>query len=623
MSRIELLPDYLAHKIAAGEVVERPISVVKELVENSIDALATNIEIEIIDGGKEYIRVSDNGTGIHPEDLEIAFMRHATSKIHSVDELFAINTLGFRGEALASIASISDLTLKSRQSSEQSGAQIVFFNELPPIIEPVGMAPGTTIEVRRLFFNTPARYKFLKQSATERRYIVDFIAQIAVAYPSIAFKLVADQKVAVRTYGQGNILEAMQSVYDHKTIKNMIKVDVRTEWGHVGGYLAAPDISRGNRQGQFLLVNGRIIRNQMITSAVERAYHGMLEQRKFPVFILAMKIEPTLVDVNVHPAKAEVRFQTEQNLYQDILTACRETLLSKDLTRELKTNSTLKRTAHMTANQTKPDYQSLFPWQPKTWDKVDLFMQKHKKQPLETTEVEIKFAPIELTKQIEQSKPIQPTQQPIMVEERYETKEVQPSTDQSSINFIRDQLLNARIIGQFRQSYVLLETDSGLWILDQHIIHERIIYEQLAKADYKPVVQQVLPLTLEFSTTESHLIVEHLSQLQTFGVELESFGQNTFLLRGLPHFLAHGEQFSKGDILGLISDIEKNANWHDALITNLACKGAIKAGKRLNEQQIHQLLAQLAKTDNPFTCPHGRPIIVRLDDNELIRRFGR
>lgn len=601
MTRIQLLPEELAHKIAAGEVIERPASVVKELVENSIDAQATIIEVEILDGGKEYIRVTDNGIGIHPEDLQVAFMRHATSKIASVDDLFNVFTLGFRGEALSSIASVSDLSLKTRQHHSTSGYQISFTGGTNPLIQPTGLAPGTTIEVRRLFFNTPARYKFLRTSATERRYIVDFVSNIALAHSHISFKLIADNKVLLQTHGRGELLNTLGAVYDHTAVRNMIKVNHTASFGSIVGYLAPPESSRGNRQGQLTILNGRIIKSPMIISAVEKAYQGLLGSRQFPVYVLLIAIDPKLVDVNVHPTKAEVRFQEEQKIYQEILSACKQTLLRQDLTVQLRPE-VKSRVVEPKQQQSRLDFKKHFPWQPKTWDKVDALFGISSKEP-STTNRSIAFE--EPQEQLVKEAPV---------------AQLNLSPDALTV---KEHLVRGRIIGQLHQTYILLETPTGLWMLDQHIVHERILYEQQLNKDYQPNIQQILPQTLHFSAKDHQLVLEYLSDFQALGIELETFGGNDFLLRGLPQYLSDKEKFTEQDILELLNNIQQKDNPLNQVAINLACKGAIKAGQRLDTEQIRQLLVELGETSNPFTCPHGRPIIVKLEEQEILKRFGR
>ncbi len=612
MNRIQVLPDHIAHKIAAGEVIERPASVVKELVENSIDALATSIEVEIRDGGKELIRVSDNGVGIHHDDLETAFLPHATSKISTVEDLFSIVSLGFRGEALASIASISDLILRSRTKASDRGYQISFNYNHQAQIEPVGMDQGTIVEVRRLFYNTPARYKFLKQSITEKRHVIEFVANIALAHPQISFKLVADDRLALRTYGQGQLKEAIAALIDHRTVKDLIAIDQETSWGRIRGYLSKPNLTRKNRRDQLIIINGRVIESPVITSAIERAYAGLLGQREFPVFFIMLKINPQYIDVNVHPAKSEVRFSEEIEIFQDISSACKSLLLAKDLTMELKKPEPKEK------QQSSPAQESLglkqyFPWQPKTWSKVDEFMIQERKTPT------VETAPPKIESNIlPQTESFQTETKPA------DRLEVNQDFSELNVHEIKDQLLNGRIIGQFRQTYILLETDNGLWLLDQHIVDERILYEKFVRADQNLYVQQIIPQTFSFNSRDSNLILEHLEKLQSIGVELEEFGANTFLLRGIPqYFSTRNEIVDEELILNLINDLADQSNWQEKTAITMACKGAIKAGQRLNNNQIHALLKELTETENPFTCPHGRPIIVRMEDKEISRRFGR
>lgn len=609
MKRIQVLPDYVAHKIAAGEVIERPVSVVKELVENSIDALATSIEIEVRDGGKEYIRVSDNGSGIHPDDLQLAFVPHATSKIRTVDDLFAITSLGFRGEALASIAAVSELVLRSRIAESDQGYQITFNQEHQGMIEPVGMDFGTTVEIRRLFYNTPARFKFLKQSITERRYIVEFVSNIALAHPHIAFKLIADDKLLVRTHGQGELKTTLASLTDHYSVKNMIAVDYRAEWGAITGYIGKPNLTRKSRQGQLIIINGRIIDSALITSAVERAYQGMIGNKLYPVFVILLTINPALIDVNVHPAKSQVRFQDEQALFHEVSAAIKHALLQTDLSVPINVQERKAISIPNMQTSLNLEVQQLFPWQPLTWSKVDEFLVKEQK--LANAEP-ILVQNVESEKQLVQEQKLSQVEMSIK------------STPAADTDSVRHELRNGRIIGQFRQTYILLETSSGLWMLDQHIVHERILYERFLKKDYQPNVQQVLPQALDLSSTMSDLIAEQYDKLTNLGFDLEEFGANCWLLRGIPQELAQkGITVDASLITELVSDLARDHNWREQAATTLACKGAIKAGQSLTNEQIQILLNQLAAVENPFTCPHGRPIIVKLEDKEILRRFGR
>jgi DNA mismatch repair protein MutL len=463
----------------------------------------------------------------------------------------------------------------------------------------VGIDTGTTVEVRRLFYNTPARYKFLKTTNTEQRYIIEFISNIALAHPHIAFKLVVDEKVVIQTHGHGKLIDALTSVYDHHTVLSMIPLDYETAWGKISGYLALPEARRKSRRNQMITLNGRIIDSPLITSAVEKSYQGMLPVREYPAFLINISIDPTLVDVNVHPAKSQVRFQDERDIFKEISSACRSTLLDHDLTGEL-TVSESKPAISVQAVQPSLDLNQYFPWQPKTWEKVDKYLKQENS--LYITETEMNS--IDLFE--------------------VDTVQEKPLQRQKGEPTIKEQLLNARIIGQFRQTYILLETATGLWILDQHIIHERILYERLIKKDYKPHVQHIFTQTLDFTPAESSRISENLATLNSLGMDLEEFGSNSFILRGIPHYLSERENsINEQDILDLVSDLNQDVGSHEKAAVTLACKGAVKAGQRLSEKEIRALLTQLAAAENPFTCPHGRPIIIRFDDHEIDKRFGR
>lgn len=614
MGKIRVLPEELAHKIAAGEVVERPASVVKELVENSIDAHSTRITVDIKEGGKEYIRVSDDGIGMDLDDLKVAFHRHATSKIASVEDLFNINTLGFRGEALPSIASVSQLNLRTRVPSQTQGHQVSFDKNNQLVITPVGTSQGTIIEVRKLFYNTPARYKFLKTTATERRYIIDFVTDISLAHPHISFQLVIDGKSQLQTGGTGRLKDTLSSIYGAKIAGQLIELNQATSWGKVSGYVGPPQLARGNRSAQTIILNGRIIKSLGITYSVERAYHGLLAHRQYPWGILVINIDPQQIDVNVHPTKAEVRMENERLVCQDIQNIVKQALLSKDISENLQTSEQRPKPMRQQPVQSKFKFEpSINQWNPDSWDEVDSLLRKT------TGDVPANNKPLlGIKNQARQSIGSATT-----VSEQTQVSETPPPEHREHTQKIRDELLNARIIGQLHQTYILLETVGGLWLLDQHIVHERILYEKFSNRDKDVAVQQIIPETLEFSAGEADLVAEYLGELRVLGIELESFGANTFILRGIPGELAKEKTGWNQVILEIIDAQLKGENWQDKAAISLACKGAIKAGDYLTNRQIHGLLAQLAATENPFTCPHGRPIIVKLESQELLRRFGR
>lgn len=609
MARIRVLPPEVAHKIAAGEVIERPASVVKELVENSIDAAATQITVEIREGGLESIRVQDNGVGIAKDDLRLAFEPHATSKIASADDLFALSTLGFRGEALPSIASVAKLTLISRPNDQQAGYKL-WHDEGELKIEPVGSPPGTTVEVRDLFYNVPARLKFLKSAGAERRRVVDLCTKLALAHPHVSLRLVAEGKTVLATPGSGRLLDAILMIEGSNIGPQLIKFQSQASWGQIQGYLGSPALAKGNRNGQVFIINGRVVANQTIRAALEKAYEGLLPSRSFPWAVLVLAIDPKLVDCNVHPAKAEVRFAQEQTMFTDVLQAVRSGLIGRNLA-----PSFSQPEPKTSRPAPKPAVQAQLRWEPETWEHMDQLLRRYRPQrktPEQTGEP--RTQPFQqVLGQVEQT----------AVREKPAQLEVRPKPE--GLEDVRRFLREGRIIGQLQQSYILLEVPSGLWILDQHIVHERILLEQLQRDWEQSAVhiQEILPVHLEFTPAEATLVREAQKLLAELGLELEEFGSSSFLLRSVPSTLADQGGSWKGEILEIAESSRKTTGRREQALITLSCKGAVKAGQFLSEREMRALVDGLAAVENPFTCPHGRPIIVRLEEQELLKRFGR
>ncbi len=602
MTQIKVLPPEVAHKIAAGEVIERPASCVKELVENSIDSGATQITIETRNGGIDYIRVQDNGSGIPREELELAFEPHATSKIENADDLFALCTLGFRGEALPSMASIAKLTLISRPAEQNNGYKI-WQERGQWVVEPVGAPPGTTVEISELFYSVPARQKFLKSPTTERRQVLDLCTKVALAHPHVAFQVISEGKTVLATPGNGRLLDAILIVQGNNVERELIKFQANLAWGQVLGYLGSPRLAKGNRSGQIFVMNGRVIQNQTMRVALEKAYDGRLPSRTFPWAIVTLEFDPALVDCNVHPAKLEVRFAQEQTIFTDLLHSIRSALAGQNLAPTIQP----KEQGPAATSPGKPQaFQAQLSWKPETWEYMDQVLKGYRAKrgspPEEPPKVPRDAVVREATATLEISKPLDPEQE-------------DPRT----------LLRTSRIIGQLHQSYILLEVPQGLWILDQHIVHERILLEQLRESYETSTVhvQEILPQHLEFTPSEAALVEEAVDLLAGFGIELEPFGNNSFILRAVPSSLARSGGNWKEEILEIAFTAKKTTTQKEQALITLACKGAIKAGEYLDETEMRGLLQSLAETENPFTCPHGRPIIIRLENQELLRRFGR
>lgn len=606
MRQIIILPQEVAHQIAAGEVIERPASVIKELVENSIDAQSTQITLEVKNGGIDSIRVQDNGIGIAKDELELAFQPHATSKITNADDLFSLYTLGFRGEALPSMASISRLTLYSRPVDQDHGYKI-YQKGKEFVVEPVGTPKGTTVEVKDLFYNVPARLKFLKSPATERRRVLDMATRLALAHPHIAFRVIAEGKTVLTTPGNGRLLDTILLVEGKNIAQEIIKFKSEFAWGEVQGYLGLPRLAKGNRSGQVFVMNGRVVQNQTMRLALEKAYEGLLKGRTFPWAVITIELDPELVDCNVHPAKEEIRFAEEQIMFGDLVQAFRTGLREKNLAPKVeKLEKEEKSTPRTTV------IQEQLKWQPDTWNHVDRILREYRPVPKRETKTTI----------VPQTKK---TEEITMVQEKKAELASTAEIEDHGLEQAREMLVNGRIIGQLLQTYILLEVPEGLWILDQHIVHERILLEELEAAWETATihVQEIIPQLLEFTPSEAVLVNESLDQLAKFGLELEDFGNNSFLLRTVPSTVAETGSAWKAEILSIAETSRKTSlSTRDTLIT-LACKGAVKAGDYLDIKQIKSFLNSLAKTSNPFTCPHGRPIIIRLENQELLRRFGR
>ncbi|NLV92844.1 MAG: DNA mismatch repair endonuclease MutL [Firmicutes bacterium] len=623
MKRIRVLGDGLANKIAAGEVVERPASVVKELVENSLDAGATIIQITIAQGGKELIQVEDNGAGIPSDDVPLAFERHATSKLQSSDDLFAISTLGFRGEALPSIAAVSQMTLITKTTDEPAGSLVEVHGGQLIKHQPIGASNGTSITVRQLFYNTPVRYKFLKQDATERRYILDTVTQIAMAHPEVRFTLIADGTELFKTAGDGDTLSVILAAYGRKVAEAMIPVDRTKDLVRVVGYVSKPHLHRGTRKDETFLVNGRVIASRMLSSALERGYQSLLPARRFPIGVLGLELDPSLVDVNVHPAKAEVRFQEEREIFQRVMFAVKEALLSQDLSSSY-------------ALESKAPPQS---------------------QRMDYREYRQKLASPSPSQSYSDHKPLLWGRDEVAASGPVVSRPITQPREQSSLStFIRerDQDLWARKkvvdvvansnpaegrlhshpmwsglvpMGQWINTYIVLGHRDALWLIDQHIAHERVLYEKLRSSYRRNIGSQplLLPLHLELPPSQAAVLADHLEMLTELSFGIEEFGGGGFLVRSVPLILGQRlEQASIEEmIVELIEHWEKGGDKLDATITTMACRAAIKAGDSVSWSEIEDILLDLAETENPYTCPHGRPIIVKLGLPEVERRFGR
>lgn len=673
-NRINVLDPITANQIAAGEVVERPASVVKELVENSIDAGGTRIEVEVNRAGMDLIRVTDNGCGMSQEDAVLAFQRHATSKIRTPSDLAAICSLGFRGEALPSIASVSRTQLLTRERNVLSGTQVFVTGGNLDGVQDAGGPAGTTFVVRDLFFNTPARRKFLKSEATELGQISDLLNRVVMACPGISFKFVSQGRILMQTSGGGNLLECISQVYGRELAREMIPVRAQNGEAIIEGYLGRPHTSRASRNCQSFFINGRYVKSRLLTRAVAEGYHTMLPGNRYPVIVLKLTLPVNTVDVNVHPTKLEVRFAQEAELTGFITAAVREALTgavpipglpamepgrsyegekttsfhcggveAKDVAvasgdrptgsgghvKQLQLHLGAKpysNAVDKATTQTNHMREDCFPGYHET-DSRRASDQSTFLTPDSSVQAGVHSCRQDATLNFEIGDRNLPAsaagQAPAACEENHATEFLAAPDETES------KLPDLLPLGQVDSTYIVARGPEGLYILDQHAAHERINYERLwaAAANAYGETQLLLePLTVDFTHQELQLLVENIILFNNLGFLLEFFGGSTFLLRGKPADLNEDPRILLRDLLELFIDGPPKIDprkLREEFIYLLACKASVKAREVLTREEMERLILRLGQTENPFTCPHGRPTIIAITGAELAKRFQR
>lgn len=608
MKRINLLDMETSNKIAAGEVVERPASVVKELIENSIDAGAKNISVEISDGGERLIKIVDDGQGIHPEDIEKAFLPHATSKIEKVEELFTIRTMGFRGEALASVAAVSKVKLISRTEEFSSGKEISIHGGVIEYIKDVGCNIGTTIEVGELFYNVPARLKFLKTPIREAAIITDIIERLSIANDTVAFKLISNDKKIINTFGSGNVCDTIRSIYGKKIFDNTFYFEKHSDTASIYGYLGNSEISRGSRNNQSIFVNKRYIKSKLVTVAVEGAYKSFLTVHKFPFFILFLDIYSEFLDINVHPTKSEVKFKDERIVFKLVFDAVHAALTN------------IYKTSLEYNNSFKCDEAKVEAINPQTVQlPIDL------KGSLDFKYKNESMINNNYTVNEEKDNLIEPPSFKLA------TSDEKPLVTSMAIEKEKREykLPRLKIIGQLLNTYILTEGEEGLFIIDQHAAHEKIIFERyLKEIESSQVVSQLLliPVLVELSGEDYVYYIENHDFFHSAGFNIEQFGDRTVAIREVPFVLG------KPDYKNLFSDIIDNLKNMGSgktmeikydKIAKLACKAAVKANNVLSQQEMSALIEELGYAESPFTCPHGRPTIIKMATLDIEKKFKR
>ena len=643
MGKIKELETSLANKIAAGEVVERPSSVVKELLENAIDAQATEINIEVEQSGISAIRVVDNGTGIAQEDLGLVFHRHATSKIVADDDLFHIRTLGFRGEALASISSVAKVTLKTCTDNE-NGHEI--YAEDGKIIhqKPAKAKKGTDIQVDSLFYNTPARLKYIKSLYTELGKITDIVNRMAMSHPEIRISLVSDGKKLLSTNGSGRTNEVMAEIYGMKVAKDLVHISGDTSDYHLEGFVAKPEHSRSNKHYISIFINGRYIKNFVLNKAILEGYHTLLTIGRFPICYINIQMDPILVDVNVHPTKLEVRLSKEDQLYDLIVTKIREAFKDKilipqnDLNHAPKKNKVLETFEQQKINFEKQQSQIGETSAPYVHDQKDKNhdVESHKNNLDSTSSTNNESTEVsnELHNYIDDSY-LQSQKEVLFDMEQNTSNEYEISNQQSNdIKGTVSQTPHRRvpymeIVGQVHGTYIIAQNENGMFMIDQHAAQERIKYEYFREkiGEVTNEVQNLLiPLTFHFSKDEQMIIDQYKDELDKVGVHLEHFGGHDYIVNSYPVWFpkVEAEEIIK-DMIELVlkhKSVDVKKIREDAAIM-MSCKKSIKANHYLKNNEMADLIDQLREAEDPFTCPHGRPIIINFSNYELEKLFKR
>lgn len=643
MGKIKELETSLANKIAAGEVVERPSSVVKELLENAIDAQATEINIEVEQSGVSSIRVVDNGTGIAQEDLGLVFHRHATSKIVADDDLFHIRTLGFRGEALASISSVAKVTLKTCTDNE-NGHEI--YAEDGKIIhqKPAKAKKGTDIQVDSLFYNTPARLKYIKSLYTELGKITDIVNRMAMSHPEIRISLVSDGKKLLSTNGSGRTNEVMAEIYGMKVAKDLVHISGDTSDYHLEGFVAKPEHSRSNKHYISIFINGRYIKNFVLNKAILEGYHTLLTIGRFPICYINIQMDPILVDVNVHPTKLEVRLSKEDQLYDLIVTKIREAFKDKilipqnDLNHAPKKNKVLETFEQQKINFEKQQSQIGETSAPYVHDQKDKNhdVESHKNNLDSTSSTNNESTEVsnELHNYIDDSY-LQSQKEVLFDMEQNTSNEYEISNQQSNdIKGTVSQTPHRRvpymeIVGQVHGTYIIAQNENGMFMIDQHAAQERIKYEYFREkiGEVTNEVQNLLiPLTFHFSKDEQMIIDQYKDELDKVGVHIEHFGGHDYIVNSYPVWFPkeEAEEIIK-DMIELVlkhKSVDVKKIREDAAIM-MSCKKSIKANHYLKNNEMADLIDQLREAEDPFTCPHGRPIIINFSNYELEKLFKR
>ena len=655
MPQIALLSQETINKIAAGEVIERPSSVVKELVENAIDAGSSAVTVEIKEGGISFIRISDNGCGIEREQIPLAFLRHSTSKIKSVEDLFTVTSLGFRGEALSSIAAVSQVELITKTNGDFTGSRYLIEGSKEVSLEEIGAPDGTTFIVRNLFYNTPARKKFLKSAQTEGTYIHELMQRMILSHPDVAFKFIMNNQVKLQSSGNGNIKDIIYHLYGRDITKALLPIAHESELFKVSGFIGKPMISRGNRGYELYFVNGRFIRSQILSKAIEDAFKPFLMQHQYPFTVLYFEIDSSLLDVNVHPTKMELRFSNQQELYREVQSILSAALVHRDIIPEVPVDTPKKNEMEV------PKIEKVMPepFEQKRLEEIRKAVRKDSPyeikypvnrpmgtgsvnsaaqekllttiksmQPEDMMEERIQKEPLPEQSKKETEKELAKEAYVLREEETYGAK---PEGSYEQGSFLKEEeMAKQKIIGQLFDTYWLVEYNDRLFIVDQHAAHEKVMYEKLKKQfEKKEFTSQAIspPIVITLSMREADVLERFKEQFTKLGFEIEHFGGAEYSICGVPGNLY---RLNTRDVLiemldELTDGISERATADVILdkIASMSCKAAVKGSQRLSLPEMEQLMKDLMKLDNPYNCPHGRPTIIAMSKYEIEKKFKR
>lgn len=597
MSKIQIMDEVLANKIAAGEVVEKCMNVVKELVENAIDAKATSIKIELMDSGVKEIKVTDDGIGMDREDAVLAFSRHATSKVKNENDLFHIGSLGFRGEALPSIASVSNVTLNTNNGV--IGTEVEIHGGKLIAVNPSELAKGTSILVRDLFYNTPVRLKYLKSLYTELAYITEYVNKMALSYPEIRFVLTNNDKVLLKTDGSGRLLKVINDIYGLSVTKKMIEIKNENEDYQISGYISYPELQKSNKNAITLLVNGRVIRNLDIIRYITDSYHTYIPQDRYPIVVMKIDVDPILVDVNVHPTKMDIKFSKMDTL-KDLIT---KTITSKLESLTLIPDAILETTVDENRTRISTVY---------TPDRFQEFDENKKEEEFQEFE--------KMTLTFETQEETTP----------YQKNSIEDNNTTSVTTEVKKERIKKMYpVGLVHGTYIIAENEDGMYIIDQHAANERVNYEYYLRemSNPKPITMDLLvPITLELTSNEYIILKEHFDILDQLGIGYEEFGFQTLLIRSVPVWLTKSNiEVALRKIFDIITVREdfRLDRYLDHIAATVACKASIKANDHIELSSMEVLLERLRSCENPFTCPHGRPTIITYSKYDLEKLFKR